>query len=319
MKLRAALLFLGVASCAIPDRVQVTPELEHGTPRVLCIFAHPDDETTVAGAIFKTATHLGGRVDMLLVTNGEGGFKYSTLAERMYGLELTREDVGREHLPRIRREEMLEGCELLGVHQVHFCGEWDHRYSQDPDEVLGEGAEVWDLEKIEARIAEHLDATDYDFVLTMAPSPTTHGHHQAVTVLTARALAARPEHKRPIGLGVSVESDTSGLPTLPAALVNYPETTMKAGPALVFDRTQPFGHRERLDYRVVVNFLIAAHRSQGTMQLAMSKGLREHYFLFDSAPSGAEERASEWMAALAEDQFPVRQYGASAGTNAGNQ
>ena len=185
------LLLLPLSACSATDVVTVTPDAGNTGPRVLCVFAHPDDETTVAGALYKTATLLDGTVDMVLITNGEGGFKYSTLAERMYGLELTREDVGRAHLPRIRREEMLAGCTLLGVHQVHFLEETDHRYSQDPLEVLGEGAQVWDIARIEAALDEVLAEGDYDFVLTMAPSPTTHGHHQAATVLAARAVARK--------------------------------------------------------------------------------------------------------------------------------
>ena len=84
----------------------------------------------------------------------------------------------------------------------------------------------------------------------------------------------------------------------------------------MFDRTQPFGHKQRLDYRVLVNFLIAQHLSQGTMQLAMSRGLAEHYFVFSVSPDGAHERAAAWLKALEAPQFPVREYGVSAGTNA---
>ena len=54
----------------------------------------------------------------------------------------------------------------------------------------------------------------------------------------------------------------------------------------------------------------------GTMQLAMSRGLREHYFVFSGAPADAHGRARAWMEALAAPQFPVREYGTSAGTNA---
>ena len=306
----AALLLL--TSCAATNVVTVTPSGGNSGPRVLCVFAHPDDETTVAGALYKTATFLDGTVDMVLITNGEGGFKYSTLAEDIYELELTLEEVGRAHLPRIRREEMLDGCALLGVHQVHFLRQTDHRYTQDPLEVLGPDADVWDLVRVSAKIDAVLAAGDYDFVLTMAPSATTHGHHQAATILVARV----DEGERPVLLGVSVESETSGPPTAPPALSGFPETAVDAGEALVFDRTQQFGHQRRLDYRVLVNLVIAQHRSQGTLQLAMWRGLAEHYFVFSGAPPDAHARAAAWMQALAQPQFPVREYGESAGTNA---
>ena len=50
-----------------------------------------------------------GSVDLALITNGEGGYKYSTLAEDIYGLELTDEEVGRKYLPDIRKKELEAG------------------------------------------------------------------------------------------------------------------------------------------------------------------------------------------------------------------
>jgi N-acetylglucosamine malate deacetylase 2 len=315
-----AALLLGVllplAACRTPAAVTVTPVGPSDGPRVLCIFAHPDDETSVAATLFKTATYLDGVVDMVLITNGEGGFKYSTLAERLYGLELTDESVGRANLPRVRRQEFLAGCKLMGVHRVLFLGQTDHRYTQDPLEVLGPDAQVWDIVGIEEQLVAQLEAGDYDFVLTLAPSATTHGHHQAATVLATRAVAALPLERRPVCLGVRVESAQGGPPARPEAIAGFPGTRVTSQAALVFDRTQPFGHRGRLDYRVLVNWVIAEHKSQGTMQLAMSAGLREHFFLFENGPPDGYGRAAAWLEALAGEQFPARVYGSSAGTNA---
>ena len=73
----------------------------HGTARVVA--PHPDDEIAFAGALYKTSTLLDGRCDVAGITNGEGGFKYSTLAERIYGLELTDE-------VRTRASRLAETC-----------------------------------------------------------------------------------------------------------------------------------------------------------------------------------------------------------------
>ena len=99
-------------------------------------------------------------------------------------------------------------------------------------------------------------------------------------------------------------------------LPGYLEARAVEGPVHVFDRTQPFGHRDKLDYRVVVNWVIAAHRSQGTMQLAMNKGDRERFFVLDTGTEGAQKKTAAWFEALKEPQFPKKVYGASAGTNA---
>ena len=94
------------------------------------------------------------------------------------------------------------------------------------------------------------------------------------------------------------------------------ETGVTVGP-FVFDRTQKFGYQGKLDYRVIVNWLIAAHKSQGTMQLAMNQGEREEFFLFADRNLAASKKAAALFEALRGEQFPAKTYGASAGTNAG--
>ena len=298
----------------------VTERSDVSGPRVLCVTAHPDDETTFAGTLYKISTHLDGVCDIAVITNGEGGFKYSTLAEALYGLELTDEEVGRKELPAIRRVEMATGCRILEVHEVHFLAQTDHRYTQDPQEVLSPRSVVWDLAFVRRRLEAILAAGDYDFVFTLAPVPETHGHHQAATVLALRAVERMPQERRPVVLCARVV--TRGEPPSPATpgLEAWPLTRVRAdaGP-FVFDRTQAFGHRERLDYRVIVNWVIAAHKSQGTMQLAMNTGEEELFQLFELNGGDAEERAAALFESLREPQFEARVYDASAGTDASAQ
>src|SRR5688500_11865442 len=89
-------------------------------PRVLIVAAHPDDESAVAATSHKMTHDLKAKVDMALVTNGEAGYKYSTLAESIYGVELTDEKVGRECLPAIRKREMMAAGEVIGVRNFFF-------------------------------------------------------------------------------------------------------------------------------------------------------------------------------------------------------
>jgi LmbE family N-acetylglucosaminyl deacetylase len=314
------LALTGCASTPQPGQPWVVTQIEAPVtgPRVLGIYAHPDDETSAAAILYKTRAHLGGVCDLLLITNGEGGFKYSTLAEDLYDAELTDETVGRSRLPEIRRDEFLEGCALMQIRAAYFLEQTDHRYSTDPEEVLAADAGVWDLGRIEQALVERMTKGRYDFVLTFAPTPQTHGHHQAATILALRAAAQLPADRRPAVLCARQET-VEEVPDPPAILAGYPETALAADASpLIFDRTQPFGHRGRLDYRVLVNWVIAAHKSQGTMQLAMSRGLKTHLFLFALSPPGSAEAAQAWIKGLAQPQFTPRQYGSSAGTNASN-
>src|SRR6266513_5463315 len=81
------LLGAGVALAQAPT--QTAP------PRVLIVVAHPDDESCFAATVYEIAHNLGGTVDQLVITNGEGGYRYSLLAESYYGVKLTDEAVGR--------------------------------------------------------------------------------------------------------------------------------------------------------------------------------------------------------------------------------
>ena len=172
---------------------------------MLAVVAHPDDETAFAASLYAVSHQLDGVVDVIVITNGEGGFKYSTLAESLYGAELTREEVGRTRLPAIRKAEMTSACELLGVRRLRFLDQRDHRYSTDEHEVLAPDAGVWDLDLVRSRIGALLETGDYDFVFGLLPTPGTHGHHKAATILALEAVAALPEHARPVALGATVE------------------------------------------------------------------------------------------------------------------
>lgn len=318
--MRPLLLFALAATILaadLPQRIAVTDRGDATGPSVLCIVAHPDDEIAFAGLLYKLATHLDGAADIATITNGEGGFKYSTLAEDLYGLELTNEAVGREHLPDIRMAELAAGTRFLHVRDLYTFREQDHRYSQDEQEVLAPDAGVWDLSRIAAGLDHLLREHDYDLVLTHLPTTTTHGHHKAATILALEAVQRLPQGQRPAILGASGAEPDAPLAIDYAALDRYADTAIHDPEApLVFDRTQPFGHRDRLNYQIVVNWAIAEHKSQGTMQLAMSGGRIERYWAYVVNDERQRQRAAELFERLAEPQFEAKVYGASAGTNA---
>ena len=280
---------------------RVTPRPRARGPRILGVVAHPDDEIAFGATMYKVSTALDGVADVAVITNGEGGFRYATLAERVYGKPLTEERVGRAELPAIRRAEMVAGCRWLAVRDVYFLDQQDHRYTQDALEVLGPEAGVWDLDGVRGALADIL-ANGYDFVLTLAPTATTHGHHKAATVLALEAAAALPEDERPVVLCARTSRAEEPAPEF-TLLEGFPSTRLTTRPWLVFDRLENFGHRERLHYGIVVNWAIAEHKSQGTMQLLAGVGEREHFALFTMNPPDAELRARRLFQDLARPAF----------------
>jgi len=309
-------LLLALAACRSARVERVTALGAPEGPEILCVVAHPDDETAFAATLYQTRMLLDGACDIVVITNGEGGFKYSTLAEPLYGVELTEERIGRAELPAIRRREFLSGCAILGVRDAFFLDQSDHRYTTDPLEVLDPAAHVWDLDRVRGELRAILAAREYDFLITLAPTAQTHGHHKAATVLALEALAELPAQRRPVALCARTSKAGEVLPAL-TPLDGFPLTRVDAAASgLRFDRSRTFGYRDRLDYRIVVHWVIAEHKSQGTMQLAVGEADVEEFALFAIGPVGAAGKARAFFDSLVGSPFPVKSYGESgAGTS----
>lgn len=101
---RVSLLTLILILSSACARTQVSP----GTAppvRVLLVVAHPDDEYDMAATVYRITTELRGVADEIIITSGEAGYHYSSLAERYYGVALTDESTNRARLAHIRMEE----------------------------------------------------------------------------------------------------------------------------------------------------------------------------------------------------------------------
>ena len=257
---------------------------------VLVVVAHPDDDAMFAGAVYKITHALGGGVDLALVTDGSGGFRYAQLAEPIYGLRLTDEATARRYLPAIRKRELMAGGAIVGMRNYFFLDEYDHAYTENVDTVL---THVWDADRVRDRLRRIMHLGEYDYVFVHLPIQQFHAHHKAASILALEAAAALPAARRPIVLGAFVGTvgdstllDYRGLPGYPIT-----EVSQGVGP-FVFDLTEPLDPSERLDYRIVVNWLIAEHKTQGTMQLlTRGEGMEiERFWYFAANPP---ERAAE--------------------------
>ncbi len=246
---------------------------------VLLVVAHPDDDAMFAGAVYKITRFLGGQVDVALVTDGSGGYRYSQLAEPIYGLQLTDERVARQHLPAIRKRELMAGGAIVGIRNYFFLEEADPAYTENVDTVL---THVWRSDRVQTRLQEILERGRYDYVFVHLPIPNFHAHHKAASILALRAAQAVAAEHRPTVMGcfIGTKADTTMLAF--DELPGYPITRVQPGLApFVFDMTEPLDPQGRLDYRIVVNWLIAEHKSQGTMQLLVNRGEVERFWYFE--------------------------------------
>lgn len=251
--------------------------------RVLIVTAHPDDDAAFAGTAYQITHQLGGIVDLALVTDGSGGFRYATLAEPIYGLELTDEEVARQYLPAIRKRELMAGGAIVGIRNYFFLDQLDHEFTLNADTVL---RHVWDSAFVRRRLADVMERGRYDVVFGLLPFPETHGHHKAATLLALRAAQSLPADRRPVVLG-GFPCALRDRPLTFDGLPGFPDAQVTGGPLARFDLTQKFGHDGRLDFHIVVNWVIAEHKSQGTMQLLMNQSDEECYWYFDvNGPGG---------------------------------
>lgn len=248
-------------------------------PAVLLVTAHPDDDAAFAGAVYQITHQLRGAVDLALVTDGSGGFRYATLAEPIYGLRLTDEAVARQYLPAIRKRELMAGGAIVGIRKYFFLDQLDHQYTRSADTVL---RSVWDSAFVRRRLADLMRQGRYDVVVGLLPFAETHGHHQAATILALRAAQSLPADARPAVLG-GFPCALDSVPLRFDGLPGFPLTAVRNGTPLArFDRTQKLGLDGRLDFRIIANWVIAEHKSQGTMQLLMNRGEVECYWYFDA-------------------------------------
>ena len=285
---------------AAPGKSQ--PARTQARPRALLVVAHPDDEYEMAGTVYHLAKELSGRIDQLTITDGEAGFHYSSLAERYYGLKLTDEADGRKELPHIRREEARRSARILGIDHQWFLNQKDDHFTLDADEVLQKS---WNRQHVLRVILERLRQGHYDYVFVLLPVASTHGAHKAASILTLEAVEQLPANNRPVVLGALAANSAE---ETYAPLSQYPVTAAVTTTApLHFDRDAHFGYNSSLTYQIVVDWMIAEHKSQGLFQNRCRQDRFENFWVFRTGrdlPNNSSEIFSGGQ--MDGDAHPVR-------------
>jgi LmbE family N-acetylglucosaminyl deacetylase len=238
-----------------------------GGPKLLIVVAHPDDEYMFAATTYRLVRELGWTADQVVITNGEAGYRYSALAELVYGTKLTQ-----ENLPSIRREEVLRAGKLLGIRRHYFLDQRDLGFTSSASRA---DTSNWDRPRISQFLSDLMAKERYDAVFTLLPSPETHGHHRAATLLALEAVDGLQESERPLVFGADAEE---GVRAFEGS--NPFTATVQREPSITFDRTWSFGFHNGLNYQIVVNWVIAEHKSQGLFQNDAGKNRFERFWLF---------------------------------------
>ena len=262
-------------------------------PSILIVTAHPDDEAMFAATVWKAARESGAHVDLALVTDGAGGYRFSTLAEPIYGINLTDPEVARRALPAIRKRELMAGGEIVGIRNYFFLDQPDAGRILNVDSVF---TELWKGDWVRDRLGQIMREGDYDLVVTFLPIESTHAHHKGASILALQAAEALPESERPVMVGSLIGTDTedSGF----TGLEGYPLTRLSPSDPMILDREQPLGLDGRLNYQIVVNWLITEHKSQGTMQTYLNAGRYERFWFYAMNSQEAVRSGQEMLASF---------------------
>ena len=261
--------------CLIRHPVKAQPISSE--PRVLVVIAHPDDESVFSVTLYKIAKEHKGMIDLFVITDGEAGYKYATLAENYYGSELTAEKTGRSRLPAIRRQELKNAGHILGVAHYYFMNQRDSHYGLDEHDPLDTS---WNVKAINHQLDKLLTHNHYDLLLCLLPGPATHGGHKAASLLALGAVERLPGNSRPIVLGADIRDKNEPVAKF-SQYGNYNVTqTIADTPLFRTDRTACFSYKNRMNYKVVANWELAEHKSQGLTQMGMNDGDLEEFWYF---------------------------------------
>ncbi len=233
-------------------------------PKVLVVTAHPDDETGFSVTLFKITHELKGIVDMAVMTDGGGGFADSHLGAMYYGLDLTDSVTARNHLPLIRKQEILDAAKIMGMRNIYFMEQPDDWYTTDPSPYIS--GKNWDIPTVEKRLNGILKDQNYDFVITMLPHEGQHGHHKTAVIMGLRAVKNFKGAKKPIIIaGSPMTANTK--PMEFAELKGFPETKINpSAPFFTLNRAYRFKANDKLSYKIVADWVISVYKSQGAIQ-----------------------------------------------------
>lgn len=161
--------------------------------RIFAVFAHPDDETFLAGGTLAKYAAQDCEVFVACATHGEGGRRGEY------------EDLSTQEFARLRRREMKAACQALGVNEPIFLGCADQQLARN----------CWNSAMIE--VVQYIRDLKPDVVITFGPDGVSgHPDHVALSQIVTsavsgagnRTLIARGDPFRPSALYYVLRSES---------------------------------------------------------------------------------------------------------------
>jgi len=286
------------------------------TLAVLVVIAHPDDETIFSGFIHALTRKINAIVDLVCITNGEGGFRHSEPSEYLYdNLQLSKENIGRQHLPRIRKHELLASGRILGIRKFFFYDQLDLKYDRNVEIVF---SEQWNkegiIQQLEYTIKTGNSTQGYDIMLIMLPSIESHGHHTASGLLALETIKRLQENK---SINIKIPTIIGGSEFTLNKLPTYSSNQLAEISSILpnefrFNRTWKLCNTSNIpDYRMIVIWTCSEHKSQGgLLNETLTSYAREYeqYFYFSINNEENDQTRIQLIRNLFDQLSDIHQY-----------
>ena len=152
--------------------------------RVLAIYPHPDDETIGKAGTLINHVKNGDEVTLVCATMGQMG--------RRMGNPFF---ANRETLTEIRKKELLDACEAIGIQDVRM---WMMQ-----DKTLQFRKMSFLVDKIKAVMADVKPTIVYSYY----PEHGVHPDHNALSEAITLAIQSLPKEQRPVFLGSVISKE----------------------------------------------------------------------------------------------------------------
>ena len=141
---------------------------------ILVVFPHPDDEAFSIAGTLALYINAGIPVTYMCLTLGQMG---RNLGNPPF--------TTREALPAIRKQELLDAVQAIGIQDLRMMGLRDKTIEFEDDEMLTN------------MISEAIDELHPSLVITFYPGYSVHPDHDATGRAVVRAVGRMPEKDRP--------------------------------------------------------------------------------------------------------------------------
>ncbi|CAG9621944.1 bacillithiol biosynthesis deacetylase BshB2 [Sutcliffiella rhizosphaerae] len=197
---------------------------------VLVVFPHPDDEAFSSSGTIKQFTQSGVPVTYLCGTLGQMG---RNLGNPLFA--------NRETLPAVRKQELINACEVMGIKDLRMLGLHDKTIEFEDEEYI---ADI--VEKVIHELKPSL-------VITFYPGHGVHPDHDAMSNGVKIAVSRLPEQERPTIYGKAILKNSVELIGHPNVIIDIRSVAEEKLKAIKAHKSQTSGWVELMEKQLQEN------------------------------------------------------------------